>query len=322
MANNNPYGNYPTGDGGNNYGPEGNSAEGSIYDNTYSYDANRTGQYEGFQHPDDPLYWPTRQDTGRSMIGEAVSFGFKTVFRRPLLFIGGTLLLFIAVILFDAFISIFLSVGANFSADEWNWTNAGTQIGTDVSNIISYILWLLLPPLFYNLALRTLRFRKVGAADLTTDMNFFPTVGAMLLVGLIKGIIAMPVLGLVLLPWAERAYSTPRNEWSASIDPTVWPAIAIVIFVILYFVLSVMLWAVPWIVADKRESVFEAISVSAKLGLKNFLPIVGFQIVMFLVNIAGIMPCFIGLLVTVPATLLATAFFYRGLIGGDVPEIK
>ena len=75
-----------------------------------------------------------------------------------------------------------------------------------------------------------------------------------------------------------------------------------------------------WYAADNNGSFGNAFSGGFKAGASNYLKILGFVVLAFLVNIVGAALLFIGLIVTAPATTLAAAHAYRQISGGPVPK--
>jgi uncharacterized membrane protein len=81
-----------------------------------------------------------------------------------------------------------------------------------------------------------------------------------------------------------------------------------------------IIWAIKYfpmlyLVVDKGKGPAEAFSESATLtqGVKGQLFLLG--ILFFFINLLGFTALFVGLLVTVPMTMLASAYIYRHLLG-------
>jgi uncharacterized membrane protein len=87
-----------------------------------------------------------------------------------------------------------------------------------------------------------------------------------------------------------------------------------------------IIWAVkfqfwPYLLIDKNLGPIEAIKASGKItqGVKWNLFLFGW--LLFFVNLLGILALLLGLLVTVPVTMLASAFVYRKLLS-QTPQVK
>ena len=75
-----------------------------------------------------------------------------------------------------------------------------------------------------------------------------------------------------------------------------------------------------WYAADNNGSFGNAISGGFRAGASNYLKILGFVVLSGLVNLVGGALFFVGLVVTVPGTMLAAAHAYRQISGGPVPK--
>lgn len=75
-----------------------------------------------------------------------------------------------------------------------------------------------------------------------------------------------------------------------------------------------------WYAADNNGSFGNAISAGFKAGASNYLKILGFVVLAGLINLVGAALFFVGLVVTLPGTMLAAAHAYRQISGGPVPK--
>ena len=69
------------------------------------------------------------------------------------------------------------------------------------------------------------------------------------------------------------------------------------------------------IIIDRRIGFWDAMEISRKVLSKNWWGALLFILVCGLINIGGTLLCGIGLLVTVPLTMMALAFLYEDLFG-------
>ncbi|KAA1422678.1 hypothetical protein FE697_010875 [Mumia zhuanghuii] len=72
-------------------------------------------------------------------------------------------------------------------------------------------------------------------------------------------------------------------------------------------------WYTLWFVLDQRQSPIDALQSSFKLVGNNLGPIFLLALALIGINILGAILCLVGLLVTVPLTLLATGYSYKFL---------
>ena len=75
-----------------------------------------------------------------------------------------------------------------------------------------------------------------------------------------------------------------------------------------------------WYAADNNGSLGHAMGAGFKAGASNYLRILGFVVLLTLINIVGAALLVIGLIVTLPGTMLAGAHAYRQISGGPVPK--
>ena len=75
-----------------------------------------------------------------------------------------------------------------------------------------------------------------------------------------------------------------------------------------------------WYAADNNGSFGHAISAGFKAGASNYLKLLGFAVLAGLINLVGAALFFVGLIVTLPGTMLAAAHAYRQISGGPVPK--
>ncbi|MBL0887888.1 hypothetical protein [Myceligenerans indicum] len=71
-------------------------------------------------------------------------------------------------------------------------------------------------------------------------------------------------------------------------------------------------------VIDKNQNAWEAFTASFRLVGKNFGAVFLLELALFGINILGLIPCGLGLLITIPLSYIALSFAYRRLVGGPV----
>lgn len=75
-----------------------------------------------------------------------------------------------------------------------------------------------------------------------------------------------------------------------------------------------------WYAADNNGSFGHALGAGFKAGASNYLKILGFVVLIGLLNMVGAALFFIGMIVTLPAAMLSAAHAYRQISGGPVPK--
>lgn len=96
----------------------------------------------------------------------------------------------------------------------------------------------------------------------------------------------------------------------------------IVIGGIILLIVPGVIWAIKYqfalpLIVDKKMGIMEAITKSGQMtkGYKGWL--FGLAIVLGLINLAGLLALFIGLLITVPLTAMAQIWVYRQLLANE-----
>ena len=94
--------------------------------------------------------------------------------------------------------------------------------------------------------------------------------------------------------------------------------VGILLCVIPGIIASFLLWFTPYFVIDKQLSPTESLSASYNLVKSHAGLLVLFAIVATVVYFAGAIVCLVGLLVSIPVVLIATAFMYKRTAGEAV----
>jgi uncharacterized membrane protein len=81
---------------------------------------------------------------------------------------------------------------------------------------------------------------------------------------------------------------------------------------------ATFLWFAHFVVIDEGVQPGDAISRSGQLVKGHLGAVLGFIVLAFLINLLGVLLCFVGTFVTVPLTTVAAAFVYKGLKGEPV----
>ena len=87
-----------------------------------------------------------------------------------------------------------------------------------------------------------------------------------------------------------------------------------ILFILPGFILMAGLMFATYLVVDKQLGPVDAIKKSWSISKGYKLKLIGFILVILLINLLGIIALLVGLLVTIPVTLLATVHVYRILL--------
>ena len=95
---------------------------------------------------------------------------------------------------------------------------------------------------------------------------------------------------------------------------------------IILLIIPGIIWAIryqfySYLIIDKGMSPKEALAKSKEMTKGKTLKLLGFGIVLFLINILGLLALVVGLFISIPVSMLAIALVYKKLFGEDVtPE--
>ena len=331
-----PEGSHPeNGTGGQgNYGAQGGSTNYPQYTGDNYADQNQPGQgYDAFEvntaasmagasalrfhgqqltdnlpgdgaspHPiNDPASngWFHVKGTGKLEIIEALTWGTKAVFSNAKLWIPLGVV-YTALALLGQFLP-----------------GAGSMIS--LIGMLAFIPWML------GVALQQTLVKQLTYNDAKAPA-YGKTLGVAALIGVVAGIIStilLMVLAFGALTSIDPA-TLPDNPDNVSPEE-MWNLVrpilgALAVTGVIGLLVTPFFMFQMWYAADNNGSFGNAFSGGFKAGASNYLKILGFVVLAFLVNIVGAALFFIGLVVTAPATTLAAAHAYRQISGGPVPK--
>jgi uncharacterized membrane protein len=116
----------------------------------------------------------------------------------------------------------------------------------------------------------------------------------------------------------------PRPFWSyliANLAVGILIAIGLVLLIVPGIIALLMFMFTSFIVIDREKGPIESMAISKLITKGKRWPLLGFVLLLFLINIAGLLALLVGLLVTIPVSTLAFTHAYRGL-GGPAPETR
>lgn len=285
------YGAYPQ-QGQNQYGQQGYEQQGY----------NQYGQPNQYGGPGGPGL--VRGD-GRVNIMMAVRFAFKATFANGLIWLLGTLLFLFAIFA--------LSMGVTFLAIDPSSPTGMNPLMMDVSNFLISAVAVVLSVFIYTGALSQVNKPKIQLSDFWTKLHFWPTLGVVILVALIGGVVGGVISFLLMGPlMSDPTTVTPEQVMS------MFGALAVVILVVL--LISPLTSYMAWYAADGREGVFGAVRAGFRDGARNYLRLLAFMVVAsILMTVAIMITLGLAMIILVPAYLLAMAHIYRQMAGEPHP---
>lgn len=134
---------------------------------------------------------------------------------------------------------------------------------------------------------------------------------------LLKGIIAAVPFGIALLLWLARSAGKPAEAFQSISFNVVDVTLGIITLVTLAWLtyVSVKLLFVEYLVMEKNRGGVEAIKESFKMTNGVWWNLAYLTLLIGLVNIVGALALLVGLLVSVPVSMLAMVHVYRTLSG-------
>ncbi|MBM3791956.1 MAG: hypothetical protein FJW35_16615, partial [Acidobacteria bacterium] len=150
-------------------------------------------------------------------------------------------------------------------------------------------------------------------------VGWIPIVGSLIHAGFVRITLNVydggePEVGSLFSEW---------RVWLRMFFGTILYALVVLAGLILLIIPGIY-WAVkyiyvPYFIVDKDLGILESFSASGELTQGAKLELFLLWILLGLINMLGALCCGVGLLVTIPTTLMALAFVYRGLQGGISP---
>lgn len=244
--------------------------------------------------------WSHVKGTGKLDILGAIAWGFKTVFANAKLWLplGAACLLL-------TFAGQFVPLAGPF---------------------IQMIGLLLFVPWLFGAALQQTLVRDLGYGDVKSP-TFGKTLGMTALLVAIFFVVFFVLFGTLTVGAMTQidVNALPDDPQVLMDDPElffelfgpVFAAMGIAALVALLISPFVMLQM--WYAADNNGTFGQAFGAGFKQGARNYLRLLGLAVLFGLINIVATIPFGAGLVLTVPATLLALAYAYRQVSAGPVP---
>ncbi len=208
-------------------------------------------------------------------IGDCISRGWQLVKNNFWPVVGVNTLVMIVLIVINQFFGLFTRSAMN-SMIVMHQISAGAIAVVFLVSVISAPIYSVLSAGLFKYYLNLIRGENAGVGEAFS--GFGPSIGQLLLLGLVQFFLVMIGYFLCLIPGIYLAIA--------------W-----------YF-------AVP-LVIDKRLGFWEALELSRKMVSKHWFLVFAFLLVCGLVAAAGIIGCFIGILVTMPISFAALMYAYE-----------
>jgi uncharacterized membrane protein len=116
----------------------------------------------------------------------------------------------------------------------------------------------------------------------------------------------------------------PRPFWSyliANLLVGILIAIGFVLLIVPGIIAMLMFMFSSFIVIDREKGPIESMAMSKLITKGNRWPLLGFVLLLMLINLAGLLALVVGLLVSIPVSTLAFTHAYR-VLGGPAPATR
>jgi hypothetical protein len=116
----------------------------------------------------------------------------------------------------------------------------------------------------------------------------------------------------------------PRPFWSyliANLAAGILIAIGFVLLIVPGVIAMLMFMFTSLIVIDREKGPIESMALSKQITKGHRWPLLGFILLLLLINILGVLALLIGLFVTIPVSMLAFVHAYR-VLGGSAPAVR
>lgn len=268
--------------------------------NNYNNQQWGNNPYPQYPPPAAP-YQPVRNPGSIDLL-LAIKYGFRAVFEKPLVWIGGCALALLLAILSVVIIAVLIAATAS--------SNQAILFGIFVICVIAIAVTLLLPSVFFVLALFQIDQVPVTSQNFKERGNYWASVAACFLTSILTGLLG--------LPSSAASYAAEYTVLPESV--TLILSLFSPISYIATLVISAMLIFAGFFPIDTNNRGVDAIKASWQVSVKAFWSVIGLCVLLYVINIAAALMCGIGLIITLPASVLAVAHAYRqGTDGNFAP---
>ncbi|MDO5669489.1 MAG: hypothetical protein Q4G50_05750 [Corynebacterium sp.] len=270
-------------------------------------------QYAGQSSYGEPHYGEPQQPVGDGKVRpmEAVGWAFRATFRNWPVWILGALALMVLIFVTSAGLQ-FIGGG---SADP----SAPMSSGDMVIQLLMGVIGVVVGVFIYNGVLREIDNDKIGYGDFGNNVNFWPTLGVVLVLQVLSGVALTLVSTPIMATSNEIAMEqmASQDEMLAELGK---------LFAVLGVVLLITLLVVPlttfmpWFAADRRTGFAGAFGAGFRAGARNYLPLLLFTFVAAIATFILTLVTFgLAAIIIVPALTLAQGHMYRQAAQGQLP---
>lgn len=230
-------------------------------------------------------------------VGAAIRFAWEIFKKRPWIFIGTALTIFVVNLLVEAFVGSFEE-------------SALEIVGVIISFASSTLIGLGMTAFFLKAHDAV---ESVDIKELWHPQDFWKYLGTTILNGLAVGVLFIPFVIALIVTIGMTTLSTTANAAEIIAGLGAVTIGLLLLSVILGVYVSSMLMFSTYTVVDRALGPIAALKESIKITKGNRLKIIGLLLALLLLNLVGVLALFVGLLVTVPMTLIAIVHVYRTL---------
>lgn len=188
-------------------------------------------------------------------------------------------------------------------------------------------MWILMGPMMSGVYLTLLKLRRREPIEFGTLFKGFDYFGPSLIATLLH---VLPIMAIVIPAYIFFYVGMILSMASQTATDEPNPAAALGVFVMFFiFILVVGVLAIfvsvgftfayPLIV-DRKLQGFDAVKLSFKAAMKNFWRLLGMMLLSGLLNLAGVLLCYVGMFLTLPITYAAVAAAYEQTFGLNNPN--
>ena len=141
----------------------------------------------------------------------------------------------------------------------------------------------------------------------------------LLVLQLIQGLIILVIMIPLLVIFGSSFYMIASGNIPDFSIGIVGILIVILVYAAMFFIYISYIFAPHFIIFGNMPA-WEAMETSRKIAAKKFFPILGLVLILSIINLIGCLPCYLGLLFTLPATYAIIYAAFKDIVNLDNPE--
>jgi hypothetical protein len=186
---------------------------------------------------------------------------------------------------------------------------------------------ILLGPMMCGLYLTFFKLRRGEPIEFGTMFKGFDYFGPSLIATLLH---IVPIIAILIPAYFFFYISLVVSLIAQGDDPNPWAFLGVLAMLLLFFLVVFVLiivislgftFAYPLIVNRKLPGL-DAVKLSFKAAIANFWPLLGMAVLTSLLNLAGMMVCYIGMFLVFPITYATIATAYERVFGLANPDLS